>query len=44
MNSEITPVYIRLNEVDSTNNWLKANGAAYGHGTVVTAAAQTAGR
>lgn len=44
MNSEITPVYIRLDEVDSTNNWLKANGAAYGHGTVVTAATQTAGR
>lgn len=44
MESEITPVYIRLDEVDSTNSWLKANGAAYGHGTVVTAAAQTAGR
>lgn len=44
MKSEITPVYIRLDEVDSTNSWLKANGVAYGHGTVVTAATQTAGR
>lgn len=44
MKTHSSPVYIHLDEVDSTSNWLKSNASTLDHGTVVTASAQTAGR